>query len=364
MKHFALVTAAVLAATSGAYAGGVERSTQSVAILFEQGRYAELSFGHFSPDVSGSVGGGALSSGDMSSSYNSWSLGYKMDIGEKLDFAMILDQPIGANVAYPTGTGYPLAGTTAELSSSAITGLLRYKFDNNLSLIGGLRAQWVKGTVNIIAPAIDPALTNYGLETSRELDFGYVVGIAWEKPEIAARIALTYNSAIKHDLQSSETGLAPTPLTDSFETEVPQSLNLEFQTGIAKDTLLFGSIRWVEWSAFEIAPEYYTTGVGSPLVGYASDRITYNLGIGRRFNETWSGAVTLGYEKADGELTGNLGPTDGFKSIGLAATYTKDNMKITGGIRYVDIGDATTSIGANFEGNSGVGIGLRVGYTF
>jgi long-chain fatty acid transport protein len=362
MKRILMTTAALIAASSGAQAGGVERSSQSVAILFEQGRYAELSLGQFSPDVSGSVGGGAISSGDMSSSYLTWSLGYKMDIGEKLDFAMIIDQPIGADVSYPTGTGYPLQGTTADLSSTAITGLLRYKFENNVSLIGGLRAQSVKGTVNIIAPGI--GLANYGLETSRELDFGYVVGIAWEKPEIAARVALTYNSAITHDLASTETGLAPIALESSFETEVPQSWNLEFQTGIAKDTLLFGSIRWVEWSAFEIAPQFYTGGVGSPLVSYASDRVTYNLGVGRRFNENWSGAVTLGYEEADGEITGNLGPTDGFASVGLAATYTMDNVKITGGIRYVDIGDATTSIGANFEGNSGVGIGIRVGYTF
>ncbi|HLQ18091.1 MAG TPA: hypothetical protein VK146_03855, partial [Tabrizicola sp.] len=74
MKHIALVTAAMLAATGGAYAGGVERSAQSVAILFEQGRYVELSFGRFSPDISGSVGGGAVSSGDMAPGYNSWSL--------------------------------------------------------------------------------------------------------------------------------------------------------------------------------------------------------------------------------------------------------------------------------------------------
>jgi long-chain fatty acid transport protein len=362
MKRIVLATSAMIAAAaSSAHAGGVERSTQSVAILFEQGRYAELSFGHFDPDVSGTLG---VSSGDMAPSYNSWTLGYKMDIGDRMAFALVLDQPIGADVAYPTGTGYPLAGTTADLSSSAITGLLRYRFENNVSLIGGLRAQSVKGTVNIIAPAI--GLANYGLETSRELDLGYVVGIAWEKPEIAARIALTYNSAITHDLDATETGLAPIPLTGSFETEVPQSLNLEFQTGIAKDTLLFGSIRWVDWTAFNISPPVYSSpaAVDDALVDYASDRVTYNLGLGRRFNENWSGAVTLGYEKADGELTGNLGPTDGFKSIGLAATYTMDKMKITGGIRYVDIGDATTSIGANFEGNSGVGVGIRIGYSF
>lgn len=359
MKHFALVTAAMLAATSGAFAGGVERSTQSVAILFEEGRYVELSFGHFSPDVSGSVGGGALASGDMSSSYNSWSLGYKMDIGDKMDFALVLDQPIGADVAYPGTLGlgsYPLAGTTAELSSSAITALLRYSFDNNVSVYGGLRYETVHGEVSI------PFVGGYTLDTNHDSELGYAVGVAWEKPEIAARVALTYNSAITHELESFEFGA----LAGSFETEVPQSLNLEFQTGIAKDTLLFGSIRWVDWSEFQIAPAGYFGATGTALVDYPNDRITYNLGIGRRFNESWSGAVTLGYEKADGERTGNLGPTDGFKSIGLAATYTMDNLKITGGVRYVDIGDATTNlpVGGSFSDNSGVGVGIKIGYTF
>ncbi len=363
MNRILTTAAAMVAVASAAQAGGVERSTQSVAILFEQGRYAELSFGTFSPDVSGSGNFGVtLQSGDMSSTFNTFSLGYKMAINDKMDFALIIDQPIGADVAYPTGSVYPLAGTTADLSSTAITGLLRYRFENNVSVIGGLRAQSVKGMVNI---RFSPFLPNYGLETSREMDFGYVAGIAWENPEIAARVALTYNSAITHDLQSTETGLGADPINGSFETEVPQSVNLEFQTGIAKDTLLFGSIRWVDWSEFDISPPGYVnlTPFGA-LVSYQNDRVTYNLGVGRRFSDAWSGAVTIGYEAADGEVTGNLGPTDGFASIGLAATYTVDNVKITGGVRYVDIGDAATTIGANFEGNSGVGIGLRVGYTF
>jgi long-chain fatty acid transport protein len=357
MRQSLLVSAAILAATSGAHAGGVERSTQSVAILFEQGRYAELSFGHFAPDVSGSLGGGLIPSGDMAPSYNSWSLGYKMDIGERLDFAVILDQPIGADVDYPaTAAPYPLAGSTAKLTSSAITALMRYSFENNLSVYGGLRYQTVHGEV---------ALTGgYTMETNHDSELGYVVGVAWEKPEIAARVALTYNSSITHNLESLEVGILP----GSFETEVPQSVNLEFQTGIAKDTLLFGSIRWVDWSAFIIDPPNYTSpgpDPDLPLVGYPKDRVTYNLGIGRRFNETWSGAITIGYEPSDGELTGNLGPTDGFKSIGVAATYSRDNLKVTGGVRYVDVGDATTNIvGANFTDNSGVGVGIRIGYTF
>jgi long-chain fatty acid transport protein len=358
MKRILLATSAMIAAASGAQAGGVERSSQSVAILFEQGRYAELSYGRFSPDVSGTVGGGAVSSGDMAGDYNSWSLGYKMDIGDRMALAMILDQPIGANVNYPTGTGYPLGGSTAELTSSAITALLKYKFENNVSVYGGLRYETVHGVVSL------PSVGGYALDTNHDSELGYVVGVAWEKPEIAARVALSYNSAITHTLNATER-LGGGTFIGTFDTEVPASLNLEFQTGIAKDTLLFGSIRWVDWTAFVIDPPAYPAPLGN-LVDYASDRVTYNLGIGRRFNENWSGAVTLGYEKADGARTGNLGPTDGYRSIGLAATYTMDNMKISGGIRYVDLGDATTNppINGSFTDNSGVGFGIRVGYSF
>ncbi|WP_295075597.1 hypothetical protein [Tabrizicola sp.] len=355
MKHFALVTAAMLAATGGAHAGGVERSTQSVGILFEKGRYAELSFGRFAPDVSGvSPLSPGASSGDMAGDYNSWSLGYKMDIGDRMAFAMILDEPIGADVNYATGTFYPAGGSTAKLSSSAITALLRYQFENNVSVYGGLRYQTVHGEV---------ALTGgYTLDTNYDSELGYVVGVAWEKPEIAARVALTYNSAITHSLESVEIG-SPTA---GFDTEVPQSVNLEFQTGIAKDTLLFGSIRWVDWTSFIINPPLYDAVSPLPLVDYANDRITYNLGVGRRFSENWAGAVTIGYEKSDGAPTGNLGPSDGLKSIGIAATYTMDNVKITGGVRYVDIGDATTNppVSGVFSDNSGVGVGIKIGYTF
>jgi long-subunit fatty acid transport protein len=371
MKRILATAAALAAAATGAQAGGVERSTQSVAILFEQGRYAEFSLGHFDPDLSGNLlapigpfpaGSG---SGDMAAGYASVSLGYKAPLSDRLDLAIILDEPIGAKVRYPGQFGvfpYPLAGTTADLTSSAVTALLKYKFENNVSVYGGLRYQTVKGVVSI--PFVGfPALGGYTLETNNDSELGYVVGIAWEKPEIAARVALTYNSAITHTLNATETLSGAAVPAGSFDTEVPQSVNLEFQSGIAKDTLLFGSIRWVEWSAFVIDPPGYPNALG-PLVSYPKDRVTYNLGVGRRFNENWSAAITFGYEPRDGETTGNLGPSDGFASVGLAATYTMDKVKITAGVRYVDIGDTVTSLGANFENNDGIGVGIRVGYTF
>ncbi len=349
MDRVILAAGALALGTTAAFAGGIERSSQSVAILFEQGTYAELSFSLVNPNVSGTLGGGAVSSGDMSPHYATFSLGYKQELNDKVDVALIVDQPVGAKVAYPTGTGYVFAGSTADLESLAVTGLLRYKLPSNISVYGGVRLQSLSGDVAI-------PVQGYTMSVDPKYAAGYVVGVAWEKPEIAARVALTYNSEIEHTFDVTENG-AP---SDPFSSTVPQSINLEFQTGIAKDTLLFGSVRWAEWTSFAINP------LGNPgLVTYDDDIITYNLGIGRKFNDTWSGAVTVGHEKANGNAVGNLGPTDGFTSVGLAATYTKDKVKITGGVRYIAIGDATTrGIAGDFADNSGFGAGVRIGMTF
>lgn len=352
-----------------AHAGGVERADQSVAILFEEGTYAELSFGAFNGDVSGrgpnATFTGLTGSGDMSPGFGNVALGFKQAVSETIDVALILDQPIGADIKYPAGTGYIGEGATASLDANAITALVRYRLPSNVSLIGGVRALRTSGEADL--PYI-AAPFGYALSTSTETDFGYVIGIAWERPEIAARVALTYNSAITHDFDSTEeiAGItAPGGFETVFETEIPQSVNLEFQTGVAEDTLLFGSIRWVDWTSFDIDPELYNNILGEPLVFYTDDVITYNLGLGRKFTDQWSGAILLGYEENKGDLVGNLGPTDGFTSVGVAATYTQGPFEITGGIRYVDIGDATTrNILAEFDDNEGWGAGLRIGYRF
>lgn len=358
MKKLLLSSAALFAATNVASAGAIERSTFNSGLLFEQGDYIEFSFGVVAPDVSG-VGAGPFagtSSGNMSKDYISLSFGYKQQLNDTWALALILDQPVGADVAYPASPGYPFANSTANLDSQAITVLAKYSTPNNLSFYGGLKAQRLYGDVSI------PFFANYTLSTDKSTELGYVLGAAWEKPEIAARVALTYTSEITHTLASTENG-AP---TGTFDSSVPQSLQLDFQTGVAADTLVFGSVRWVDWSEFQILPPGFALASGGlPLAAYDSDYITYSLGVGRRFNETWSGAITLTHEPSTGDLQRNLGPTDGFSAVSVGATYTRDNMKITGGVRYVLVGDATTTtVGSSFTDNDALGVGIRVGYSF
>ncbi|WP_166415620.1 OmpP1/FadL family transporter [Cochlodiniinecator piscidefendens] len=376
----AYTAAAVLAFTGGiANAGGVDRSGQSISALFEDGNYVELSFGSVNPTVSGVVTGTALSSGDMAASYQQFGSALKFQINDRFSFAVIADQPFGADVSYPA-SAYPLgAGTGAQaaLESFAITGVARYALSDRISVHGGLRYQ------NLSAEVAIPAIANYTATGERDYGVGYLVGATYEIPDIALRVSLTYNSSIEHNLSTRETSLAaPGGLSSNTQIDAPESVNLDFQTGIAQNTLLFGSVRWVNWSEFDISPGHYTaitTNAGNPtgsqLVSYADDTITYTLGVGRKFNENWSGSLAIAYEDQVGGFASNLGPTDGKLGLTLGARYTYENITVSAGINYTEIGDANTVLArhpgtgavlatSDFSDNYAIGAGFRIGFHF
>lgn len=368
MKNTLAITAILATSASVATAGGLDRSGQQVRVLFEEGNRAEFSLGVVSPDLSGTIVAGpfTLASGDAAASDTLLGFGYKRDLNATTSFALIIDQPYGAAVDYPTGTNYAFQGATADVSSWAVTALARYKMDN-FSIYGGPRIQTLKSQVGI--PVAGTNAIGYNLDGDSTTGYGYTVGAAYEKPEIALRVALTYHSGIDHDQSITETsavpGLSSLSTTTSFTT--PQALNLDFQTGVAPDTLLFGSVRWAEWSAFEVRPQAYAAIAGATnptdnsLLRYQDDRITYSIGLGRRFNDTWSGAITAEYEASTNEITTDLGPADGRSGVGLALTYKAGDMDITSGLRYNWIGDATSRSNASFTDNTALSFGVRIG---
>ena len=370
MKHLLKVTVAGIALTAGtAFAGGIDRSGQSVGILFEEGNYAEFSLGYVTPSVDGNdvpaFGGG--SSGSVASGYSQLGFGYKQQINDKLSFAVIIDQPFGAQVSYAS-TSVALGGTKAVAKATAVTGLIRYKFGNGFSAHGGLRAQQASASVTLKGLAYGP-MNGYNVDLASDYGFGYVVGVAYEKPEIALRVALTYSSAIEHKFDTVETVNGAAFGAGTTTSDTPKSINLDFQSGVAKNTLVFGSIRWVDWSSFKLDPAAFFAANSGGLISL-SNSTTYTLGVGRKFNDTWSGAVSVSYESAGKKLVSPLAPTTGKLGITLAGIYRVNNMKITVGINYTTVGDATPETGtpdvarANFTGNSATGVGVKVGWTF
>lgn len=354
-----LATGLVALAASPAFAGGIERNPQSMAILFQQGNYVELGVAHARPKVSGTTGPlfGSAPTGNITRRFTTGSLSFKGDFNEQLSYALILDQPFGADTLYPTGS--PLAGSTGQVDNTMLTGVMRYKFDGGFSAHAGLRSSWTSGSVSL------PTFGAYTMTTNRDQAWGYLLGVAYEMPEIALRVALTYNSKIKHSFTANESfSLVPT----TFDTNLPESVNLEFQTGVAEDTLVFGSVRWVNWKDFVIQPPAFAASPfgANPLVDYDRNSVTYTLGVGRRFNENWSGSVSFAHDTGNGRETGNLGPIGKRNTLGLGISYTKDAMTISAGVQYARLGGVTTRplVSSQFGKNSAIGAGVRIGYRF
>ncbi|MEJ8560706.1 outer membrane protein transport protein [Yoonia sp. GPGPB17] len=359
MKNVMTVGAALLLTTSIASAGGLDRSGQPIGVIFEEGNYVELSFGQVTPDITGTLAtaGGTQKSGGIAPDYTQFGFAFKAQINEQISLALIFDQPYGADVDYDTA-GYILLGSGAEVESTGITALARYEIDQNFSVHGGLRQTSAKGVYRVTAlPDLDgpdgPGMATppYASTYSEDSGVGYVVGAAYERPEIALRVALTYNSEVDLELDGT---------VGDLSTTMPESVNLDFQTGIAADTLLFGSIRYVAWDGFALSDT-----VAGDILSYDDDVFTYNIGVGRRFSEEFSGSVAIGYETSTGDPTSNLGPTDGYLSLQVGGAYTlTTGVEVSGGVRFVNIGDADTTINAEFEDNTAVGVGLKVAYSF
>ncbi|WP_299199347.1 outer membrane protein transport protein [uncultured Tateyamaria sp.] len=389
MKTRLLTVAALLASTASAHAVGLDRSGQRIGILFEEGNRVELSFGYTDPSIEGQTINepavvGPLAGAQIDNvgdSFLIWNLGVKYELNDRLSFAIISDEPYGSDTLYPGSSASTiLGGTGATVDSNAVTALARYKFNDNWSVHGGLRYQEVSGSVTLggvafnspTSPFVPSGVNGYSGAFGSDGDVGYVIGAAYEIPAIALRVALTYNSGTTHELATTETVRgAPISLPGATtEVDTPESLNLDFQTGIAANTLLFGSLRYARYSQTVLAPTGFATVTGGRVLTDLEDGYDFEIGVGRRFNEKWSGSVAVGFSTVgDDNLVSPLAPTNGSRHLAVGAKYdVNDQFAISGGVRYTILGDAVSAPGgrgvANFDGNNAVSVGVKFAYQF
>ena len=160
--------------------------------------------------------------------------------------------------------------TQVEVRTESITGILGAKFGTNkeFQVYGGPVALRVRADVKLRGDAYSSA-KGYTTHISKDQDYGWLAGMAYSKPEIALKAALTYRSEIKHNAKAFETfplataagatvglPLSTTRYSD-IEINTPESVNFDFQTGINPTTLATAKVRWVPWSDFAIVPSLY-----------------------------------------------------------------------------------------------------------
>ena len=370
----------LMPATS-AIAGGLDRSGQSISAFLQPGNYAEAGITVLDAEVKSNE----LNVDDMAKSYYFPSAAVKVQATDKISLGLIYDQPYGAEAEYDAASpvfGNGAQGTSVDVKTESLTALIGYQPNENWNFYAGPVWQTVEANIKLRGAAYggNAKLGTYNIEVEREEAYGWLAGVAYSIPEIALKAAITYRSEIEHNTKSNETTLLPYPslsaLTSSVDATTPQSVNLDFQTGIAKDTLAFANVRWVHWSQFAVKPNLLgnVSSIPAPhvrqnLIDYSDDQWSANVGVGHKFNSKWSGSASVGYDSGAGNPVTTLGPVEGYWNVGLGGQYSPaENYFIQAGVKYFWLGDATAQTGGNpvgeFEDNHALGYGLKIGYRF
>lgn len=282
------------------------------------------------------------------------------------------------------------SATSVQVKSQNFTGILGLKFGdkNQFQVYGGPALEKLEGEVHLRGSAYSQA-TGYDAGIPSNTAYGWLAGVAYSKPEIALKAALTYRSEIDHDVKLGENlPLAPfvgiaAQQTNKNTITMPQSVNLDFQTGLNPTTLLTAKVRWVPWSDFAIVPKAYTeltkkavdatTGKqlypkGLPLVGYDKDSWAAELGIGKKLSPKWAVSGSVGWDSGAGNPITTLGPYEGNWNVGLGAKYNiTPEWAVSAGAKYLMLGDAkakvpTGMIVGDFQDSDAWVYGLRLSY--
>jgi len=330
---FALVIGSSFA--SAAFAGGLDRSGYDIDLLFDKGRYVfESGVTYVMPDrklknakdtdpSDGNLNGRSHST-DASENYAMPYVAFKIGITDDLDCMADYSQPFGGHL----NEGLNWAGANNEsevkVSTNNYAATCSYKFDagpGDLRLIGGGFYQEVSGFKSRLVSVIPAPLSSvYDGVGSLDVDghgWGWRAGLAYEIPEYAFRTSLVYNSRVKYDNLKGSVDLTELPpirpffgkLTSVFgSADAPDSLEWKVQSGIAPDWLAFGSVKWTNWSILQSIALCPTSTRGTSCkVGGATELTSLDLlyrdgwtisgGIGHKFNDKWSGAVSLGWDR-------------------------------------------------------------------
>lgn len=423
-KTFSTVIILVTLPMTETLAASLDRSGQSISAFLQPGNYFEAGISILDPNVSGKVrneyspnatppsviGLQNTNISDMGDDYYSPSAALKLQVTDNFSFGLIYDRPFGADVTYSLsdpasaaagGLGLFHNGTESlevEVKTQSISMLLGYQPNENFNFYAGPVYQTIEGDAQFRGLAFggNNSFGGYNLNIKETGGVGWLGGIAYQIPEIALKASVTYRSEIDHEMTINESSIATLGqnigtfinMNNGLEqTKIitPQSVNLDFQTGIMANTVAFANARWVNWKDFTIRP--YAFGVASEIAGpsvgkpngfdlaaYSDDQWSANIGIGRKLNDQWTGNISVGWDSGAGNLVTALGPTEGYWNLGLGAQFSPTPQTfISGGVKYFWLGDAklqtsaqfnTPNYVAEFKDNHAIAYGLKMGYKF
>ena len=367
MKNLIKFTLAAGMLASPALSGGWEASRLDSSMMYQDGMYAEVGSSSIDYDVNGTTQAGT--SHKMAKDQTRTNLGFKAQYGDfDIGLATYMSGAIQLDGQSAHAAGCPgvLAACSvvpsADVTVDSLALLARYRINENMSVIGGLNRYEV-------SDAKVTSLGGYYVVNGDEI--APVAGAAYENKEIALRVELLLQTETDVTLSasSSTSAAVATTAVSGAKMVIPQTLTLNFQSGIAEDTLLFGSVHKADWATAQINIPANATGPVAAIDSDFGNRTAYSIGVGRKLSDSLSVLGSYATEGGGGATsTDPFTLRDGSQTLALGARYTYENMTISGGYSYTKAGDVTmthsTGLSSTYADNKVTGIGLKIGFSF
>ena len=394
MKTYLLATSALVVSASLALAGGFELQTLDTSAMYEEGSFGSLSYASISSNLKGKDAKGTKVKTLKDQTLTN--LAFKTQVGDfGLGMATYRSGAIQMNGSSDStfSSAFQISGNyipsaNAELNTMAF--LANYNFSENFSLIGGIKNNQLN-SFNLTSI--------YGsYDISSKSNSGYVIGSAYHNPSIALRAEIllqpsskikttgTYTSAkvdfptdidlagTENDVDFPDDIAAGTTGTVAATLNTPEMITINFQSGIAADTLLTGSIHQAKWKSSQVNVDVTTAdayvNAMSAVSSDFSNSTKYTLGVARKFNDALSGSISYSTEAGSGSTsTSTFTMSNGSSSINLGLRYSFEQANLSIGMSQTMFNDVTVDSNTltspiEYKNNTATTVGIKLSTSF
>jgi long-chain fatty acid transport protein len=301
-----------LALVGAAQAGGFARGTADTDLLFEDGNFnmrvdarAVVPTQKFSVNVNP-----ALVGTNFYSTYMIPSASVKFNVTDNLRCEGTYTQNVGADVHY-AAPKFPSGKLSEDFHTDEFGTACAVRFDVGeggvLSVIGGGFVEeltYDRATdLSVPTGGALPLGTLANLKLKGQ-EYGWRAGLAYEIPEYKLRAQIIYRSGTQYGATGSLTvpgalvGLpvASVALPATALGNLPQSLELAARSGVAPGWLVFGSVKWTDWSVLQNLT--VSTPLSTQIDQYQwRDGWTVTGGVVHSFSDAFAGQVSLTWDR-------------------------------------------------------------------
>jgi long-chain fatty acid transport protein len=375
LKFSALALFGATALTGAASAGGFSRGEANTDILYEDATVnLDATYVFVNPQRKfATLNGAAATDGVFSGSYFIPNLAVKGTASDVFSCALTYTETFGADATYGK-QARDLDQAEDAAANGAPTSLGNYTLSKKLlteeyGATCGIKVDAGKGRFHVLGGVYMQTLDyvnfqNYGTLKLRDNSaLGYRLGVAYDIPEIALRADLMYRSGVTHDptgtfLVSSagatalgllgSTASAGDILTATGFGRTPQSVKMSLQSGVAPGWLVYGSVKWTDWSVLDNLKTNISK-IGDKFDNFNyKDGWTIQAGIGHQFTDDISGTVNLTWDQGVG--TGADISTDTWTlGAGTRIKAGPGNFEFGGAVSYLTAGSQSKSTSANYN---------------